>query len=364
MKNILTHLLLLLLSSTIAFSQKPEVSEVDSVNRVFVFDFKTKKWDYENEFFRKRKNPYFRIPYKSQPIIKVNDLPPNVVVEIESNLIDIRPESGQTGKDDGKADLTKEKIKMQDSLKTLQGAKFRLQRDTSTMKLSKVRDLQDIDSKIRKLDSAISTIDYKIKNMPVQETRTIYVQTSRMVDSDEVEFIVTFNDSSDAKNNHKTSLYARVFGGLKIDLSTGALFHTVVDKSFHYAPVGNDQSQIAKDKNSSKVKPIFPVVFTNIYWRQAGWLCPGISLGLGIDDSGQSGYYFGPSLILGDRQRAIFSLGGALRPADDLKGKYENGQIFDTADAPDVSDLVESSFKLGLYLSLSYNLTSKVERRK
>lgn len=363
MKSKLTHLLFLALTTMVAYGQKK-----DPRNRVFVFDYETKTWDYEDKSLAPVKRPYFRIPYKSQPVVKVTNLPAEMVVEIESNLIDIRPESGQSKETDQNSQvkaLEKLKTQKQDSIKVME-LKKRLYQSDTVMKLSgdeKIRSLISMDSFIDNLESEIVAIENQIEELHADNS-TVYVQTSRMVDSDEVEYIVTFSDSSDTKNNHNTSLYARVFGGLKIDLSTGALFHTVVDKSFHYAPVGTDQSQIVKDRNKSKFRPIFPVVFTNIYWRQAGGISPGISLGLGIDDSGQSGYYLGPSLILGDRQRAIFSAGCALRPADDLKGKYKNGQVFDTADAPDVEDLVESSFKLGLYLSLSYNLTTKVERRK
>lgn len=398
-----------------------------SIPRVLEFDYETKQWNYA-ENIRICKIPYFLIPYKSQPVVTVMNVPGDLQVKIESQQIDVTPQNeGKSQKTKDKEDSLKREItKKEVRIESLKEKTEMLQDDSVFMSLweaEKQTQLAELDSTINQLEAEIklnqknkvNDLETAVKKKRVDELReqrdrlqadtltrkqfesekrariseinfaimdleteidsvkqevarislkpTNYFQTVNMIDSDEVEFIVTINNK-DGELIHKSTAYGKVFGGLKIDLSTGALFHTVVDRSFHYAPVGTDQSQIVKDRNKSKIRPVFPVVFTNIYWRTARPACIGISLGLGIDDSGQSGYYFGPSLILGDRQRAIFSLGGALRPADDLKGKYRNGQVFGTADAPDVSDLVESSFKLGLYLSLSYNLTTKVERRK
>lgn len=189
-----------------------------------------------------------------------------------------------------------------------------------------------------------------------------YVQTMAVVDSDEVSYKVTIKNSSD-QELHTTTVFAKVYGKIKIDLSTGALFHNLQDESYFYSDAGSGQSSISKDGNKGHFKPLLPVVLTHFYWQGKGYSNFALSAGLGLDDSGKAGYYIGPGLILGDRQRIIVSAGWAFRPTDVLKDKYTVGQILNTSDLPENKDLVESIYKSGFFFSLTYNLTSKVEKR-
>lgn len=227
-----------------------------------------------------------------------------------------------------------------------------------------VRNLPSADFKV-KIDEVFFYVtpktDESIKTLDREDTRIHYAQTMKVVDSDEVEYTVTITDKDQIV--HITTAHAKVYGGLKIDLSTGVLFHNLFDESYNYVAAGNSQSSIAKDKKTGSVKPLFPVVLTHVYWRAKGMISPGFSLGFDIDDSGKAGYYLGPAMLLGDRQRAIISLGLALRPTNALKGKYVEGQLLDDSSKPEVSDLVESVNKAGFFLGITYNLTTKIEKR-
>ena len=207
-----------------------------------------------------------------------------------------------------------------------------------------ILNLQSADYKV-KIEEAFFDVtpktDDSIKNLTGEDRTTHYTQTMKVVDSDEVEYTVTITDEKD-KIIHITTAYAKVYGGLKIDLSTGVLFHNLIDESYNYVATGNSQSSIAKDKKTGSVKPLFPVVLTHVYWRTKGMINPGFSLGFGIDDSGKAGYYLGPAFLLGDRQRAVISLGLALRPTSTLKGKYAEGQLMDDSSKPEVSDTASS----------------------
>lgn len=278
-----------------------------SADVVLQFDFKSKQWDYGSKSLvdePKKEKPYFALTYKSQPVIKVTNLPDaTTMVEIDDENYDVTPEV------------------------------------------------------------EIKEKQFQVDGKKSYDTTYSFTQTMAMVDSDEVSYKVTVKNSADTIL-HTTEAFAKVYRKLKIDLSTGVLFHNLQDKSYFFSDAGNDQSSITKDDSKGKIRPLFPVVMTHMYWQSMGFVSGGASLGLGIDDSGKAGYYLAPSLIFGDRQRAILSFGGALRPTDVLKGKYEVGQTIPTGNLPEVTDLVESTYKLGWFVSITYNLTSKVEKRE
>jgi hypothetical protein len=307
-KTIATLASVLFLNFSLLYGQEEKGNdhkEINSLQRTFVFDFTTKLWTYSEESKYRKRKVYFLIPYKSQPAIRVIHLPSiDYKVKIETAFFDVTPKTEAVKND-------------------------------TTFKLFE-------------------------KN---KEDNIVYTETMNVVDSDEVNYTVTISDEND-KIVHITQVYAKVYGGLKIDLSTGVLFHNLFDESYGYVAGANSQSSISKDKNNGVVKPLFPVVLTHFYWRAKGIISPGFSLGLGIDDSGKAGYYLGPAVLLGDRQRAVISLGLALRPTNTLKGRYAEGQLLDDSSKPDVSDLVESVYKAGLFFGITYNLTAKIEKRQ
>lgn len=310
-KTILLCFALILLSQTFLFGQKKEPDVI------LLFDFKSKQWSYdiqntstegnnqsENSDTNSNKGkPFFTLRYKTQPVIKVNNLPDsNTKVKIDDKYFEVIPEVDSN-------------------------------------------QLNDSDNKNKK------------------DNEHTFTKTMPMVDSDEVIYSVTISDSND-NPLHTTEIFAKVYGKLKIDLSTGVLFHTLQDNSYFFTDAGNEQSSISKDRSKGKLKPLFPVVMTHFYRQSKGMISPGLSLGLGLDDSGKAGYYAGLSAIIGDRQRAILTGGWAFRPTDVLKGKYEEGQKIPSANLPETTDLVESIYKSGIFFSITYNLSSKVEKRE
>ncbi|MDR7132553.1 hypothetical protein J2X69_004926 [Algoriphagus sp. 4150] len=269
---------------------------------VLEFDYKEKIWNYAPIPVTDKHKPYFLLRYKSQPVIKIKNLPTSSKVTIEEYFYDVTPE---------------------------------------------------VENKDNSLDKSQS--DGLIA--------TPFIQTMAIVDSDEVSYKVTIKDDNDTTLHTTTTAFAKVYGRWKIDLSTGVLFHNLQNESYYFSDSGNEQSSILKDSNKGKIKPLFPAVLTHFYKQGKGFTNFGASVGFGIDDSGKIGYYAGPSLIVGDRQRVILSGGWAFRPTDVLKGKYKEGQLLNTSNLPEVAELVESEYKSGIFLSLTYNLTSKVEKR-
>lgn len=292
--------ILLLFNLTQVFGQKSKVKRTEDL--VLQFDYKEKTWNYDSTQDGNKHKPYFLVKYKSQPVIKVTSLPSTTTkVTIDEYFFDVTPE---------------------------------------------------VETKDKSPDKSLS--DGLIV--------TPFIQTMAVVDSDEVSYKVTIKDAND-ETLHTTAAFVKVYGRLKIDLSTGVLFHNLQDESYYFSDAENGQSSISKDRNKGEIKPLFPAVLTHFYWQGKGSTNFGASIGFGLDDSGKIGYYTGPALIVGDRQRVILSGGWALRPTDVLIGKYREGQLLNTSNLPDASDLVESEYKSGIFLSLTYNLTSKVEKR-
>lgn len=184
---------------------------------------------------------------------------------------------------------------------------------------------------------------------------------SNVIESDEMEYTVIIKDDKQHEVC-KSTAFVKVFRGLKIDVSTGVVFHTLADNSYHYT---NDGSvfTLTKDNRKGKLFPISPVVLTHAYFRSKGFVSWGGTLGFGINDSGKLGYYLGLASLIGDRQRIVLSAGAAFRPVSILKSQYDEGQVFADADKPDLADVTEDQFRTGFFFSVSYNLTSKVVRK-
>jgi hypothetical protein len=189
------------------------------------------------------------------------------------------------------------------------------------------------------------------------------VYLSNIVEADEVEYTLQIKDSRDSVIE-KSVVFVKVFGGLKIDISTGVVLHSLANESYHLNESAVDEFTLTKDNKKGNLFPISPVVLTHFHARPKGFATLGTTVGLGINDEGKVGYYLGGALLIGDRQRAIISTGIALRPVEVLKGKYQNGEVFDDNSKPEIDDLTESIFKTGFFFSFSYNLSSKVERKK
>jgi hypothetical protein len=186
--------------------------------------------------------------------------------------------------------------------------------------------------------------------------------TSDVIETDEIEYQLEIKENDVTVET--TTIFVKVVGGLKIDLSTGVVFHTLADESYHFDEAGTDEVSLSKDKQKGSFFPINPVILTHIHGRGKGFTTLGTTLGLGINDEGKVGYYLGGALLFGDRQRAILSAGLAFKPVDVLKGKYKNGQIFTADDIrPELEDVTESKFKTGFFFSFTYNLSSTVSGR-
>lgn len=191
-------------------------------------------------------------------------------------------------------------------------------------------------------------------------------QTMKSAKADEIEYTITIKDAG-GTDVHKVTGSARVYSRWKIDVSTGAIFNIgLANDKYYYEDAGSNQSIIKKDNDNTDFIPM-PAVLTHFYKTNKSYVNWGGCFGLGLSDSGKTGWYFGASTLLGDRNRIGISAGMAWRNADRLKSRYTdlvNKQTpIDNANKVEEGDLVTASYQQGWFLSFTYNLSSSLEKK-
>ena len=160
------------------------------------------------------------------------------------------------------------------------------------------------------------------------------------------------------KFNHKE--YLRY--GLRYDLSIGAA-GSLHSRKYNYSlEVNSIDQQVITLKSDKIFSPSFVGFFTTSYRSSTHWTF-GLSVGLGIGaDEGTfsfDNFFVGPSLILGRYERVMLSMGIALKDLPTLKESYSEGDIVPNSFI--LENVTNNSYRLGYFISLSYNLTKGVK---
>lgn len=159
-----------------------------------------------------------------------------------------------------------------------------------------------------------------------------------------------------------------VKGGLKVDFSVGPVFSfgpKSRDEKYYVETVTKTDSVIFKQRdNNNAISPGLAAMM-HIYKRTGKNIAFGGLFGVGagfqtVQDANFS-TYFGGSIIMGKREKVMLNFGVSYLSVDRLKNKqFVPEQIYPKAEI-DVSNLTEKVFKPSLFLSVSYNLTNRVE---
>lgn len=85
----------------------------------------------------------------------------------------------------------------------------------------------------------------------------------------------------------------------------------------------------------------------------------GFSLGASIDltSLNLNSFFPGISLLIGKKEKTIFTVGPAFKKVNQIKSIYDTNTIYDTS--IQVADITSEQFKIGWFVGISYNLTSK-----
>ncbi len=161
-----------------------------------------------------------------------------------------------------------------------------------------------------------------------------------------------------------------VKGCFKLNYSVGMsfLYKSLRKISFYFDSLaGNlegthDTVYIRKGKQTNRYQPVVSA-FAHAYLKFGGWFTPAITVGISTNptDLSNSSFMLGTSIIFGHSSRFIATIGVAGTSVDYLKSKYDTDIPYLKKDLAGVSesDLVEKTFRAGMFFGFSYNLSKK-----
>ncbi|PHN07836.1 coiled-coil domain-containing protein [Flavilitoribacter nigricans] len=146
-----------------------------------------------------------------------------------------------------------------------------------------------------------------------------------------------------------SNLEVETFGGLKINASVGISFAGFFKRPQKY--YARDGRIFADDLDS-----FTPIITSFIHFHPQSKKqvslggAFGIGIGLGTENSGLQNYFLGPSIIVGKRQRIVFTTGFMTGKLNRISQGYQVGDAYD-------QDLIptKSVYELGGFLGISFN---------
>jgi hypothetical protein len=153
-----------------------------------------------------------------------------------------------------------------------------------------------------------------------------------------------------------------VKGNFKLNFSVGLSFvhGNLKSTSYYFQPDENDNTKetIIQAKKTNSFRPVVSA-FAHAYLKLGGYINPALTFGISSDLTNAT-YMLGGSCIFGHQSRFIMTVGIAGGSVDFLKGKYDLNKTYLVSDLKGISesDLAEKTFKTGLFLGFSYNISS------
>lgn len=158
----------------------------------------------------------------------------------------------------------------------------------------------------------------------------------------------------------KFSTIIKTYGGIRFDVSAGLMFNfNLNNRSYYYDSSGfnSDTVKIYEKKENNTYLPFIGSQL-NVYWNKP-WknpLSPGLSIGVSTNMTDLR-YYLGLCLVMGNKDRIVLSGGLVGGKVEVLSGQYDLDKPYKFSNLPDKPE-TEAAFRIGSYLSLTYNLTS------
>jgi len=232
------------------------------------------------------------------------------------------------------------------------------------------KSLSPILEEAESLKSLVSKTDYQ---KVVQECQALYkalrsqnsyiaVSDPVQASKDEIRFEVKIEPRKEAESilcleKRHFNTVTPVYGGVKIDFSTGLFFSSLVDKSYSSNPLTADSSRSTISENAqNNIGQVSIGGMMHISRRSAGYIKPTLSFGLGVNstDFTNANIFIGGGVVIGNKERFIVSGGYTMSNIDFLRSKYKLNTEYSTSELDD--ELTESTLKGGWFFSLTYNL--------
>ena len=186
---------------------------------------------------------------------------------------------------------------------------------------------------------------------------------------DFVEINVQINQKSELgtsiiKQNPKEFTYREyVRRGVRWDFSAGSVFDF---------GIANQEYEVRENPaNATNARPTYNIIQNNssLYtptiaglmhtsFRSSSMFALGFSLGLSIDltSFNLNSFFPGVSLLVGKKEKTIFTIGPALKKVKQIKAIYDTTSSYSTPIS--VSDITSDQYRLGWFVGISYNLTN------
>lgn len=186
---------------------------------------------------------------------------------------------------------------------------------------------------------------------------------------DYLEINVKINQTNDLgtsiiKQSPKEFTYREyVRGGLRWDFSAGSVFdfgiknqEYEVKENLATTTNGKSTYNIIENNRTLYTPTIAGLMHTS--FRSSSMFALGFSLGLSIDltSFNLNSFFPGVSLLVGKKEKTIFTVGPALKKVRQIKAIYDTTTSYNSPIS--VSDITSDQYRMGWFVGVSYNLTN------
>lgn len=197
----------------------------------------------------------------------------------------------------------------------------------------------------------------------INESNFTYISPSIRADKDELVITIDIQPKEVFTCNINSAKFNGVYTGsiygLKMNFSTGIFLISganIFDQTYRLdSIVGNKSNwKIKQNDNKSRVLPALGALM-HIYWKRPAQFGYGGTLGLSINNQTHLNYHLGGSLLFGEKQRLILSLGATLSQVSLIADQCSVDQEVSRSVT---SVPVQNFYRWGFFLAITYNINT------
>lgn len=170
----------------------------------------------------------------------------------------------------------------------------------------------------------------------------------------------TFNDPLSIDKSKSFKYFEYLKGGIRYDFSVGTVFDFgVKNKTYEVVPnYFNANVFNLQQVDNNRFKPTLAGMFHTSF-RNTSMYSFGLSLGasLSTTELDINSIFTGVSLLIGKREKIIFTMGPSFIKTSELKSQYVTQPIVEQGF--NAATAVVENFKVGFFFGITYNLTKK-----
>ena len=233
----------------------------------------------------------------------------------------------------------------------------------------KIRDeiIVRLSNNIDSLTTSIASKDSIIEKL--KPVTTYYFSPVKIENYDFTEFNITITDKTDNSKPTETEFNFpfKNKGGFKLDFSTGILATGLYSPTYKF--YSNDTSVQIKEEASPKSKFNTGIaLMAHAYSRTGSYVNIGVGSGFSYNLNSQNlNYLLGGSLLWGEEQRFITTLGLNIGKVKELSNYYEINKDYDATEftvnaAVPTVDVLKASWFISITYNLGINNSSKTKK--